>query len=324
VEAHNNILNSDRDRAEIAVAGAKADRAALDIEYAEKKRLHGDSKEAAIVIEEWYSAKLKEIEKKRTDDSRGALKKWSDTHKEFIDICEETVVHANESFASGLTNALFDFIDGTKTAKEAFYDFARSFLSEIAKMIVQQTILNALKQSMSTTNEKEGWAKLAISAAMSAYGGTATTGATGATSGSTVTAGQANAWTGSAGSSTAVAGWAKGGLFESGIVKAFAKGGVYNRPTVFPMANGMGLMGEAGPEAVMPLRRSAKGELGVVATNAKEDESRKKKETIKVEIANIVSPELLDSYMATSRGQNAILNVISNKPGMVRRILQAG
>jgi hypothetical protein len=45
----------------------------------------------------------------------------------------------------------------------------------------------------------------------------------------------------------------------------FARGGIVDRPTIFPMAHGMGLMGEAGPEAVMPLTRTAGGELGVKA-----------------------------------------------------------
>lgn len=57
--------------------------------------------------------------------------------------------------------------------------------------------------------------------------------------------------------------WAKGGAFQGGNVIPFARGGIVNRPTLFPMANGAGLMGEAGPEAVMPLRRGANGSLGV-------------------------------------------------------------
>lgn len=61
-------------------------------------------------------------------------------------------------------------------------------------------------------------------------------------------------------------GFAKGGVFESGMpLTAFANGGIVNGPTIFPMANGMGLMGEAGPEAVMPLRRLPSGRLGVEA-----------------------------------------------------------
>ena len=56
-----------------------------------------------------------------------------------------------------------------------------------------------------------------------------------------------------------------GGAFSSGRVTAFAKGGVVSAPTQFPMRGGMGLMGEAGPEAIMPLQRGADGRLGVAA-----------------------------------------------------------
>jgi hypothetical protein len=54
-----------------------------------------------------------------------------------------------------------------------------------------------------------------------------------------------------------------GGAFSSGRVTAFAKGGVVSSPTNFAMRNGRGLMGEAGPEAIMPLARGADGRLGV-------------------------------------------------------------
>lgn len=57
-------------------------------------------------------------------------------------------------------------------------------------------------------------------------------------------------------------GFADGAAFSGGRVTAFAAGGVVNSPTVFPMANGAGLMGEAGPEAIMPLTRIG-GKLGV-------------------------------------------------------------
>lgn len=57
----------------------------------------------------------------------------------------------------------------------------------------------------------------------------------------------------------------KGGAFSQGRVTAFAKGGVVAQPTSFAMRNGRGLMGEAGPEAIMPLARGADGRLGVQA-----------------------------------------------------------
>jgi len=55
----------------------------------------------------------------------------------------------------------------------------------------------------------------------------------------------------------------KGGAFSGGRVTPFAKGCVVGAATVFPMRGGAGLMGEAGPEAIMPLTRAADGSLGV-------------------------------------------------------------
>ncbi|WP_170343940.1 phage tail tape measure protein [Ruegeria atlantica] len=57
--------------------------------------------------------------------------------------------------------------------------------------------------------------------------------------------------------------FADGGSFSQGRVMPFANGGVVSGPTTFPMRGGTGLMGEAGPEAIMPLARGADGKLGV-------------------------------------------------------------
>ncbi len=57
--------------------------------------------------------------------------------------------------------------------------------------------------------------------------------------------------------------FADGGAFAQGRVMPFAKGGVVTGPTNFPMRGGLGLMGEAGPEAIMPLTRGTDGRLGV-------------------------------------------------------------
>jgi hypothetical protein len=63
-------------------------------------------------------------------------------------------------------------------------------------------------------------------------------------------------------------GFAKGAAFHGGNVVPFALGGVVPLPTLFPMAGGRtGLMGEAGPEAIMPLTRTPTGHLGVRAQN---------------------------------------------------------
>jgi phage-related minor tail protein len=59
--------------------------------------------------------------------------------------------------------------------------------------------------------------------------------------------------------------FANGAAFSQGRVTPFATGGIVTGPVSFPMRGGMGLMGEAGPEAIMPLRRGADGRLGIEA-----------------------------------------------------------
>ncbi len=62
---------------------------------------------------------------------------------------------------------------------------------------------------------------------------------------------------------------AKGGVYDAGLTQ-FGKGGMFTNsivssPTLFKFAKGTGLMGEAGPEAIMPLKRDSNGNLGVRA-----------------------------------------------------------
>src|SRR5215207_4992090 len=54
-----------------------------------------------------------------------------------------------------------------------------------------------------------------------------------------------------------------GGLGLSKPIVPFAKGGIVGSPTLFPLGAGMGLMGESGAEAIMPLARDSDGRLGV-------------------------------------------------------------
>jgi phage-related minor tail protein len=92
----------------------------------------------------------------------------------------------------------------------------------------------------------------------------------------------------------------------SGAIKPFAAGGVIGTPTYFPLANGgVGLAGEAGPEAIMPLTRGRDGRLGVAGGGGN---------TINVQIA---TPDLdnfrrSESYItgqiarAVARGQRSL------------------
>ncbi|ETD86683.1 phage tail tape measure protein [Rhodobacter capsulatus] len=64
---------------------------------------------------------------------------------------------------------------------------------------------------------------------------------------------------------TAVAANAKGGVYSGAGISAYS-GTIVDRPTLFAFAKGTGLMGEAGPEAILPLDRDSTGKLGVRAS----------------------------------------------------------
>ncbi|EAA5784801.1 phage tail tape measure protein [Salmonella enterica] len=66
---------------------------------------------------------------------------------------------------------------------------------------------------------------------------------------------------------------AKGGVYDSPSLSSFSNG-IYNTPTLFAFAKGAGVFGEAGPEAIMPLSRTADGVLGVRALRDADASSR--------------------------------------------------
>lgn len=65
-----------------------------------------------------------------------------------------------------------------------------------------------------------------------------------------------------------IAPFARGGVVSGGGVVPFAEGGIVSSPSYFPLGRGLGLMGEAGAEAIMPLARGADGRLGIRAGGA--------------------------------------------------------
>ncbi|WCR09406.1 phage tail tape measure protein [Paracoccus stylophorae] len=93
--------------------------------------------------------------------------------------------------------------------------------------------------------------------------------------------------------------FAQGGAFVQGRVMPFAKGGVVAEPTHFPMRGGTGLMGEAGPEAIMPLRRGADGRLGVAAAGG----ARAVNVTVNVTTPDVAGFQRSQSQIAAQLGR---------------------
>lgn len=126
---------------------------------------------------------------------------------------------------STLEDQLTDFV---RKGKLDFKDLANSILDDMARIAIRQAIIRPLAGSLDGLFDSQ-----------------VTSGASGANQ---IAAIEMNA---------------RGNAFHGGNVLPFARGGVVNGPTLFPMANGAGLMGEAGPEAILPLTRGANGKLGV-------------------------------------------------------------
>ncbi len=103
---------------------------------------------------------------------------------------------------------------------------------------------------------------------------------------------------------------AKGNMFDSGGIQAFANGGTFtnsivSEPTLFKFAKGTGLMGEAGPEAIMPLRRGSDGSLGVAASGGSGS-------NVSVQVINNSSSQATTNETVDSKGNRKIEVVIGD------------
>jgi lambda family phage tail tape measure protein len=138
-----------------------------------------------------------------------------------------------DKFRQGAADALTDFVTGAKSAKDALKDFFDSLAQQITQAIANQWMkqLFGAQGSDGAGTQGGGWIS-SIFGLLSGSGG-------------------GDQW------------YANGGAFEGGVQK-FATGGVVDRTTAFGMSGGrFGIMGEAGPEAILPLHRGPDGKLGV-------------------------------------------------------------
>lgn len=176
---------------------------------------------------EKWKAMIAEIQSMQAQGSQvgpfAGLKAGLDEYKNNVTDTFTTVKNAVGSAFKGMEDALVSFV---KTGKLDFKSLADSIISDIIRIQVQKTITQPLANAVSgsASGSSDGfWASL-LSAVFSA----------------------------------------NGNVFQQGKLMAFANGGsftngVVNQPTLFPL----GVMGERGPEAIVPLSRMSNGQLGI-------------------------------------------------------------
>ncbi|ELQ6062876.1 phage tail tape measure protein [Cronobacter sakazakii] len=152
--------------------------------------------------------------------------------------------------SQGITSTMDSALDNVSAMlvgnKASWKDWGLSVLQTISKVALQMSVVNAMG------------------------GGSSGSGLFGSLLGG-IAGGVAGSATGSAGAGTAIQNYgasfqfnAKGGVYSSADLSSYS-GSVVDTPTFFAFAKGAGVMGEAGPEAIMPLTRDATGRLGVKA-----------------------------------------------------------
>lgn len=222
---------------------------------------------------EWMTAEMKKLDAEMAGDA-----------KTTFDAMEDAFSGWATGYMSQLNNMLWE-------SEVTFDGILESFGRMVTQMMLQSAaadVTGALFGSGGESGGESGWAQKAFS-----FGADALMGYFGGGGGEMSTA-----------EALADAPWATsaaGNVFSGPGIGAFSSQ-IVDRPTIFPFARGIGLMGEAGSEAIMPLTRTKGGDLGVKAEQPAPQVHNK--------IINVLDPSIVGDYLATSEGEQAVVNII--------------
>lgn len=202
------------------------------------KKMIDDGQSAASVLDKYWA----DYEDARIKAITGQVEARTVMQEKEKVIMEDTVNWAScaakamedtvsEAF-QGMGDAIVDF---AVTGKMEFSDFADSVVRDMMRIMVQQQIVGPLASGAGNF----------ISDLLAGLSSAAGSGIAGELS-------------------SVFANNAKGGAYNSPSLSAYSNG-IYDKPQLFAFAQG-GVFGEAGPEAIMPLKRGADGSLGVRAS----------------------------------------------------------
>lgn len=179
------------------------------------------------------------------DWKNGAIRALND----WADASANVMAQSQQVFSNlfqGMSDALASFV---VSGKQNFSDFAKSVLADLARIAARQATMGIFSSIVGAVVGSASGAAAGTEAAASQVQASGGDGI-----GALI---QSNGWTANA----------KGNVYQSPSLSAFS-GGVYDTPQVFQFAKGAGVFAEAGPEAIMPLRRGPDGRLGVQAHGA--------------------------------------------------------
>lgn len=190
-----------------------------------------DAKARGIELSDAEKAKLQELA-----TAQAAAAEATRNAKEIYD----TAKSAFQGFFADMRQGLMDGKSVWETFGNAAFNALDKIAGKLLEMATAKLFESAFGGGPGSSNAGGGWIMDLLGAVVG-----------GAAGGGNVAGGSGTVW-------------AKGGAFQAGNVIPFASGGIVSSPTMFPMAGGRrGVMGEAGPEGILPLHRGRDGGLGV-------------------------------------------------------------
>ena len=222
---------------------------ALRTTYARKELIVEQSLERGLIDEARYLEIIGKLQGKEAEELKRLIEGNQSELSKFVET-------AAENMQTAMADTFFNFMQGE------FENLGSQF-----KQMLDRMVANALAAQLGdaifgqgfgkSTSKLGGWLGKIAPIVAGAFGGGGAGAAVSASSYAFDTA---------AFNPSMLLQSANGNVFDGGNVIPFAKGGIVSSPRMFPMANGTGLMGEAGPEAIMPLKRLSNGKLGVQAS----------------------------------------------------------
>jgi len=214
--------------------------------------------------------------------------------EDYLAAAADVASQSRDLFANAFQGAEDAIVRFVKTGKLSFSELADSIIADLARIAARQMITGVLGNAMAGLF---GGATAAGNALVS--GGT-----------QSITAGLMGQLIPNA----------KGGAYNSPSLSAYS-GGVYDSPHLFAFAKGAGVFGEAGPEAIMPLRRGPDGRLGVSAAGGGAA-------SVKVEVINKGQPvkatASAEQQPDGSQLIRLILDTVADDVASGGRVAQAG
>jgi lambda family phage tail tape measure protein len=235
------------------------------LEESRLKQLNRDLEQGRISLIEFEQQVVRTSEKFLPGSS---LRAGVSGYLQSVGTTSQQVAGAIQNTFTGLENVLSDFIF---KGKASFADFTRAILDDLQRIIVRAAIIQPLARGILNFGTGGGPQGGQLPASNPGAGGTLFA--------------------------------AKGAAFDRGLTK-FASGGIVNSPTTFGYGNGKrGLMGEAGPEAILPLARTSGGDLGVSASVT----------PVTINIMNQNGSEVQATEKTGPSGEKSIEVLITNK-----------